>query len=179
MASTTVRCDGCIEPAVMVGLPPACVDAETHSLCRFIGTCDRISRQEIISNIYKSCITRARTPSSYQRPHSSFIVRAPTSWNAPAYRSKLSPFCFVFFPIFASPPYLIFVIRPDICAYMHVPSRSDAAHPHLTQEEYTALLLCKSQRSTISDASWILHHSRGAPFSSRSLSITIRKSDFD
>ena len=108
-----------------------------------------------------------------------FHCACPHSWNAPTYRSKLSLFCFVFFPIFASPPYLIFVIRPDICAYMHVPSRSDAAHPHLTQEEYTALLLCKSQRSTISDASWILHHSRGAPFSSRSLSITIRKSDLD
>ena len=114
----------------MVGLPPACVNAETHALCRFIGTCDRISRQEIISNIYKSCITRARTASSYQRPHSSFIVRAPTSWNAPTYRSKLSPFCLVFFPIFASPPYLIFVlglIYAHICVY-----RQDLMLPTLT-----------------------------------------------
>ena len=161
-----------MEPALKVGLAPACERAETHSLCQFIGKCDRISRQETISNIYKSNSTRARPPAFYQGPHSSFIVRIHMSWNAPTYQSKLSLFFFAFFPTFATPPYLIFVIRSDICAYMRVPSRSDATL--FTSPMESIWRSCSGNpNARLSDASGILYHSRGAPFSSRSLSITI------
>ena len=137
VASITSRFNGCMEPALGVGLPPACENAEAHSLAVH-RKCDRIETKEIISNVCKSNSARARPPDFYQRPHSSFIVRARTSSsNAATYRSKLSLFFFAFFPIFAS-LYLILWIRPDTCAYMRVPSRSYADLIHLAQAPRSA-----------------------------------------
>ena len=129
VASISARFNGCMEPALRVGLPPACENVETHSLWQFIVSAtgfrdkrNQMSTSQTAVELDRQILSTTAFLFHCACPH--------VLLECPHISIKNFPVFLCFLPNFR---YLILKIRPDTHAYMRVPSRSYAAIVHLAQ----------------------------------------------